>query len=221
MDNRTDFLDLLRHYLESSRDETERVQQELRENDELVRQGTSEVERLTQRNGRLRSKLAAMESDLEAHSRSEIRSLYQAASEAQLRLFIMRNRVEQLQSKQQILDAPPPIAAGFASPVARFLPLQGGAGPPRAAAAATAGGKVERGGFFAGARYRRAEEAARPGPNSTRWAAQSLTNLILQGGAVQRLFAQPGQRGQAGQPEGFRRHLAEDPQYYLFQSYAP
>ncbi len=200
MDNRTDFLDLLRHYLESSRDETERVQQELRENDELVRQGTSEVERLTQRNSQLRSKLAAMEGDLEAHSRSEIRSLYQAASEAQLRLFIMRNRVEQLQSKQQILTRHLQSLQGFASLV-QFLPSKEALAHRETAAAATASSKVSAAASSL-ARVIAAQEEERlalarqvhDGP------AQSLTNLILQAELCERLFARD--------PEQARQELA-------------
>lgn len=104
MNKSTDFLTRLEEYLIDCEDEHERVQQELREIDLLIRQSTAEVERLSQRNTQIRNNVASMEADLENYSREEIRAIYNAERDSQLRLFMMRSQVEQLQNKQRTLE---------------------------------------------------------------------------------------------------------------------
>ncbi len=185
MNKNTDFLDLLQQFIDKSSSEYERIQQELRDNDELVRQSMAEVERLAQRNSQLRSRIAAMENQLESHSRADIRSLYQAASDAQLRLFMMRSRMEQLQGRQQVMERHAQSLQSFMALV-QFLPSKEELlldGETEAEAEPPVGGPPMM-------RIIEAQEAERlmlarqmhDGP------AQSLTNLILQAEICEKLF---------------------------------
>jgi two-component system sensor histidine kinase DegS len=90
--------------LSQMREEYEQTQKELKEIEVLIRQSSAEVEKLAQRNAQLATKLRQMEANLDTIPRHDIREIYTAAQEAQMRLFMMRGQVEQLQSKQQHLE---------------------------------------------------------------------------------------------------------------------
>jgi len=62
------------------------------------------VERLSQREIQLSARLREVESNLEAYPRSEIRDAYRAVHEATLRLFMLRNQMEQLEERRQSLS---------------------------------------------------------------------------------------------------------------------
>ncbi|MBA3531132.1 MAG: ATP-binding protein [Ardenticatenales bacterium] len=183
----TDFLVRLQEFIEDSESEHQRVQQELREIDLLIRQSTAEVERLSQRTSQMRTKVAAMETNLDDYARSEIKSIYNADRESQLRLAMIRNQVDQLQNKQRNMEK-------YVQELQRFLDLtqhlpsreelatqQSSLGEPRKSGAA---------GGFSMARVIEAQEDERfnlarllhDGP------AQSLSNLILNAEIVERLF---------------------------------
>jgi two-component system sensor histidine kinase DegS len=89
--------------IEQTHEEYDRIQKELKEIDVLVRQSTNEVEKLAQRNAQLTNKLRTMEANIDTVPRQDIKEIYTAAQEAQMRLFMMRGQVEQLQSKQEVL----------------------------------------------------------------------------------------------------------------------
>jgi len=82
----------------------EQTQKELNEIEILIRQSSAEVEKLAQRNAQLATKLRQMEANLDTVPRQDIKEIYTAAQEAQMRLFMMRGQVEQLQAKQQHLE---------------------------------------------------------------------------------------------------------------------
>lgn len=89
--------------VEQTHQEYERIQKELKEIEILVRQSTSEVEKLAQRNAQLTNKLRTMEANIDTVPRQDIKEVYTAAQEGQMRLFMMRGQVEQLQSRQDNL----------------------------------------------------------------------------------------------------------------------
>lgn len=62
------------------------------------------MERLSQREIQLSARLREVESNLEAYPRSEIRDAYRAVHEATLRLFMLRNQMEQLEERRQSLS---------------------------------------------------------------------------------------------------------------------
>jgi two-component system sensor histidine kinase DegS len=170
----------LQAFLSDARTEYEQAQRELREIDVLIRQNTAEVEKLQQRNTQIAARVRAMEASLHSHPREEIQELYTAASEAQMRLFMMRSQVDQLQQRQQHLEE-------YASRIWHLLDLAGQIQPDDAGLSLGAG---EGPGSRAVTRIIEAQENERQrlarqmhdGP------AQALTNLILQAEICERLF---------------------------------
>jgi two-component system, NarL family, sensor histidine kinase DegS len=186
MRSTTDFLSRLETVLEGSKGELARAQQELREIDLLIRQSTAEVERLAQRNSQQRAQVAAMEANLDNYARDEIKSTYTAERESQLRLFVMRSQVEQLQNKQRLLERLVEELQHYMA-LSKFLPSREELMEMEQAAlerAATARAAPSQ------ARVIEAQEEERlalvrqmhDGP------VQSLTNLILHAEICERLF---------------------------------
>jgi two-component system sensor histidine kinase DegS len=90
--------------IQESQKEYEQIQKELKEIDVLIRQSTTEVEKLAQRNGQQANRVRQMEMNLDTYPRDDIKEIYAAAHEAQMRLFMMRGQLEQLQHRQQGLE---------------------------------------------------------------------------------------------------------------------
>ncbi|HET8631795.1 MAG TPA: histidine kinase [Thermomicrobiales bacterium] len=84
-----------------TRRELEQSQQQLQEIKLLLNQTASEIEKLTQREMALANRVRDMEVNLDSYSRADIRTLYNANHEVQLRLFMMRSQAEQLETRQQ------------------------------------------------------------------------------------------------------------------------
>jgi two-component system sensor histidine kinase DegS len=161
--------------------EYDQTQKELKEIEVLIRQSSSEVEKLAQRNAQIATKLRQMESNIDTIPRQDIREIYTAAQEAQMRLFMMRGQVEQLQAKQQHLER-------HAHSLREVLDMANSVG-----IAGDGAGRVGDHGGEGGSpivRIINAQETERQrlarqmhdGP------AQSLTNLILQAEICERLF---------------------------------
>ena len=178
--------DQLSHLVQEGQREYESIQKELKEIDVLIRQSTTEVEKLAQRNTQIANRVRQMEVSIDTYPRQDIKELYEAAHEAQMRLFMMRGQLEQLQSRQQSLE----------SQSQRVLRLTEAAGQivPDDFVALTTGTAPQ--GQSNVVRVIEAQENERQrlarqihdGP------AQSLTNLILQAEICERLFdADPDQ----------------------------
>jgi two-component system sensor histidine kinase DegS len=166
--------------IREGREEYEQIQKELKEIDVLVRQNTAEVEKLAQRNTQIATRVRQMEMNLETYPRTDIKELYSAAHEAQMRLFMMRGQLEQLQNRQQGLERQGQRLLRSIDLVSQIAPADivervSGRGP---------------GGQHDIVRVIEAQEKERQrlarqmhdGP------AQSLTNLILQAEICERLF---------------------------------
>ncbi len=89
--------------IESYREEQERNRRELSEVDVLVRQGSAEVEKLSQRELSVSNRVRDLEVNLEKYNKDEIKNFYTAAQEVQMRLQMMRAQLEQLQLRQTTL----------------------------------------------------------------------------------------------------------------------
>ncbi|HXV99295.1 MAG TPA: histidine kinase [Anaerolineae bacterium] len=163
--------------------EYEQIQKELKEIDILVKQSSAEVEKLAQHNAQLTNKVRTMEGNIDTVPRQDIKEIYNAAQEAQMRLFMMRGQVEQLQSRQENLKR-------YAESLRKILDVSGGL-----MAAGESGGLKDSGSSSNGevsgiVKIINAQETERQrlanqlhdGP------AQSLTNLILQAEICERLF---------------------------------
>ncbi len=174
--------------LEDTDQEYEQIQKELKEVDMLIKQSTNEVEKLAQRNAQLTNKLRTMEANIDTVPRQDIKEIYNAAQEAQMRLFMMRGQVEQLQTRQEHLKR-------FADTLRKILDVSGALvdSPESSDKSPGIGGDGEGSGIV---KIINAQENERQrlanqlhdGP------AQSLTNLILQAEICERLFdSDPGQ----------------------------
>jgi len=158
----------------------EQVQKELKEIEILVRQSNDEVSKLAQRNVQLTNKLRQMEMNLDTYPRKDIREVYTAAGDAQMRLFMMRGQVEQLQARQQNLER-------IRALLEKVLAALGQGINPGSSRLAATGGETQTAMI---ARVIEAQESERQrlarqmhdGP------AQSLTNLILQAEICERAF---------------------------------
>ena len=84
--------------------ELEQVRRELNELNVVIPQNMAEVERLSQRELSLSSRLREMEINLESYPRSDIRQFYLSLHEVQLRHYMMRTQLEQQQGKQKALQ---------------------------------------------------------------------------------------------------------------------
>lgn len=169
--------------VEQTHGEANQIEKEIKEIDVLIKQSSNEVERLAQRNAQLTNKLRNMEANIDTVPRQDIKEIYTAAQEAQMRLFMMRGQVEQLQSKQEVLQR-------FARGLGRILEISDGLvsqGPSKSSQDMPRVNVGEATGII---RIIDAQENERQhlanqlhdGP------AQSLTNLILQAEICERLF---------------------------------
>ena len=83
------------------RQELDQSQQQAQEIRLLIGQTSNEMEKLSQREITLANRVRDMEANLDSYSRADIRTLYNANHEVQLRLFMMRSQAESLESRQQ------------------------------------------------------------------------------------------------------------------------
>lgn len=171
--------------MEKVHEEYEQIQKELKEIEILEKQSTSEVEKLAQRNAQLTNKLRAMEDNIDTVPRQDIKEGYTAAQDAQMRLFMMRGQVEQLQSRRENLQRFAESLQTILSVSDAFIAAAGD-GPADSAEP----GKSALGQGTGIIKIIDAQENERQhlanqlhdGP------AQSLTNLILQAEICERLF---------------------------------
>ncbi len=86
--------------LGESRVESEALGRELSEIEMLLRQTNGEVEKLAQRELGMTNRVRDMELNLDNYSRTDMKTIYNSAHEIQMRLFMMRAQVEQLENKR-------------------------------------------------------------------------------------------------------------------------
>jgi len=94
----------LRDIAVESQAEYEQVQREISELTVLLRQTIAESDKMAQRNNQVMKKQRQMEMSIDTYSRDDIRSIYATAQESQIRLFMMREQVEQLKAKRTSLE---------------------------------------------------------------------------------------------------------------------
>jgi two-component system, NarL family, sensor histidine kinase DegS len=170
----------LKTLIQDIRQEYDQIQKELKEIDVLIRQSTAEVDKLVQRNTQIANRVRQMETTIDTYARSDIREMYAAAHEAQMRLFMMRGQVEQLQNRQQSLEQQGQRALQFIELAGQIAPEEVSfkSGPATSASQSSIVRVIE-------AQETERQRLARQihdGP------AQSMTNLILQAEICERLF---------------------------------
>jgi two-component system, NarL family, sensor histidine kinase DegS len=85
--------------------EHDRVQSQLGEVELLLRQTTSEIEKLSQRVASIAGRRRDMEANLDDYTRTDIKNIYTSFHETEMRKLIMDNQTERLTGKQQELKA--------------------------------------------------------------------------------------------------------------------
>jgi two-component system sensor histidine kinase DegS len=88
-------------FVDYCKSELERTNEQMSEIGLMIEQSQLEVNRLTQRNASATTKLSQTQSNIDSLPRSDIRSAYDDALDAQQRLFMMRGQLEKLQSDHE------------------------------------------------------------------------------------------------------------------------
>jgi two-component system, NarL family, sensor histidine kinase DegS len=96
-----EFLDQMAAVAAENRSELENTSQSLEEIALLINQTNSEVERLTQREVQFTNRVREMEANFDSFGRTDIRDVLRASHEVELRLFMMRGQLEQLQEREE------------------------------------------------------------------------------------------------------------------------
>ncbi|MGD8633422.1 MAG: sensor histidine kinase [Anaerolineales bacterium] len=91
-------------FLEVTHELLDKVKRELQEISMLVEQSQGEVEKLAARNADVTARLHQMQAHFDTVPREDIRSGYEAALDAQQRLFTMRGQLEKLESDKKHLN---------------------------------------------------------------------------------------------------------------------
>ncbi len=167
--------------IDQTQEEYDRLQKELSEIDVLVNQSTSEVERLSQQNAQLTNKLRAMEANIDTYPRQDIQEIYSAAQKAQMRLFMMRGQVEQLQSKQEQMRQ-------FSGSLRKVLDISDSVRSAGSDGPVSMGGDSNEASGIIKIINAQENERQRLANQLHDGPAQSLTNLILQAEICERLF---------------------------------
>jgi two-component system sensor histidine kinase DegS len=164
-------------FLEATRDELTQVRNQTKEISLLVEQSQGEVDKLVQRNAAITSQLHQIQSNFDTVPREDIRTAYEAAQDAQQRLFTMRGQLEKLQSDQANLKR-------YADHLARTVQLLEG-GVEVKGAEAGAAPEVE---LIEQLIQAQEEERRKISRQIHDGPAQALSNFILQTEIALRLF---------------------------------
>ena len=166
-------------FQEQSEGDVEQMRKELEEVDLMIEQSQLEVEKLVQRNSSITSHLQHIQSNFDTMPRPDIRATYDAALEAQQRLFVMRGQLEKLQSDKLHLERTIDLQERILELVSDGMPAGFQSGSRVNAATAE---KLEMVIQAQEAERQRLSQQMHDGP------AQALSNFILQTEIAMRLF---------------------------------
>lgn len=159
--------------LDAELDETQKA---LREVTLMIEQSQGEVSKLTQRNAAITTHLHQVQTQFDKMAPQDIRNAYDAALDAQQRLFVMRGQLEKLQNEKAHLER-------FKATLERARAATGSASP--AASSAGARGPLASVEMLVNAQETERQRLSRQmhdGP------AQALSNFILQTEIAMRLM---------------------------------
>lgn len=94
----------VRALAQESQQQLKSLQRELGEITVLIRQTSSEIERLTGRGADSARRLRDLEQNMDHYSRQEIREILSEAQENEMRLFVMKGQLENLEHKRRTLE---------------------------------------------------------------------------------------------------------------------
>lgn len=157
-------------------EELEQKQREIQEIDLMIEQSQLEVNKLTQRNATINSRIQQVQAQFDSIPRSDIRATYDSALDAQQRLFVMRGQLDKLQSDRTQY-------ANYRALLEHVLEVEGGGvQESRMKGASSTGQTVEMMIRAQEAERQRLARQMHDGP------AQALSNFILQTEIAMRLF---------------------------------
>ncbi len=171
------------------RQELEALNRENNELDGLLRQMQTEVDKLGLRESSIKSRVRDMELNLENYTRQDMKTIYNNSHESDMRLFMMRGQIEQLQAKKQAikqlqgraqrtLDSLSQMPEGFAP----------GATRSSAARADTLGREVSGQEVVTKVIQAQEDERLRISRQMHDGPAQTMTNLVLRAEICERLL---------------------------------
>ncbi|MBN1484007.1 MAG: ATP-binding protein [Chloroflexia bacterium] len=105
MEARIDLTTRIEEQIQALQGELEKLRRELQELNVVIPQNSVEVDRLSQRELSISSRMREMELNLDNYPRTDIKQFYTSLHEVQLRHYMMRTQLEQQQSKQKTLQA--------------------------------------------------------------------------------------------------------------------
>ena len=162
--------------------ELARASQELNELNRMVEQSRGEVEKLAQRNATIAAHLRQIQGNLENIPRADLKTAYEAAAEAQQRLFTMRGQLEKLQGEQANLER---LASHLQQTLTALQSLQPASGEGDQMSIIVRLVEAQEG------ERQRLSRQIHDGP------AQALSNFILQTEIAMRLFDIDAERARA------------------------
>ena len=158
----------------------EKARRELTELETLLRQTSTEVEKLAQRELTVANRLRDLEVNLDKYSKADIKNFYTSAQEVQMRLLMMRGQLEQLQFRHQALKTRQSQLFEVASAIEPLLSADLGGGPQR--------GGEDGGEMIANIIQAQEKERLRISLQMHDGPAQSMSNLVLRAEICQRLI---------------------------------
>jgi two-component system sensor histidine kinase DegS len=163
------------------REQQDRTRRELSEIEVLVRQSSADVEKHSQRELSVSNRLRDLEVNLEKYSKAEIKNLFTAAQEVQMRLHMMRGQLEQLQTRQTSLRTQQELLSELVRTLDEML--ENGVGGD------TGGGNTGSGeDMIANIIQAQEKERLRISLQMHDGPAQSMSNLVLRAEICQRLI---------------------------------
>jgi two-component system, NarL family, sensor histidine kinase DegS len=159
--------------------DVEHTRREIGEVELMIEQSQLEVDKLVQRNSSISVHLQQIQAQFDTMPRPDIRATYDAALEAQQRLFVMRGQLEKLQSDHTHLKKSLAVQEKVLALMKGGLP-QAGSSIPRSMASTAE--KLEMVIQAQEAERQKLSQQMHDGP------AQALSNFILQSEIAMRLF---------------------------------
>lgn len=99
-----DVVDVWEQLRQECKNELEQARKELKEVATLIEQSQLEVSKIQPRNATITAHLQQIQSQIEVASKADIRGAYDAALDAQQRLFLMRGQIDKLQSDHHHIE---------------------------------------------------------------------------------------------------------------------
>jgi len=190
----------------------EKTRRELNEMDTLLRQTTSEVEKLAQRELTVANRLRDLEVNVDKYSKADIKNFYTSAQEVQMRLLMMRGQLEQLQFRQQSLKV---RQSQLFEIVSALEPL---VGVDLGGSASRSSGGDDGGDTIANIIQAQEKERLRISLQMHDGPAQSMSNLVLRAEICQRLMDRDldQARSELGALKGAINTTLQDTRRFIF-----